>query len=243
MLDASRLRSNPLSHDSSSADDAQPEQSDPQQPGAHAAYSGSPVAPSPAGPAYPYGSSGYYGAGYPSQQPPTQPQPAYPAQAYPPQGYAGASSWTQPGAPAPWSPQPARRGGGPGSLVLVSVLALILGLIGGVIGTLIADDSDDDRRHRPEITSSGPVAGGEGASPVISVADKVLPERGVDRRPRLRRGGQRQRVRVRRRGPDRHQQPRDRAGRQGRRDPGLAARRDVPPSHASSAAARRTTWP
>jgi putative serine protease PepD len=46
-----------------------------------------------------------------------------------------------------------------------------------VIGTLIANDSGDDAAQAtdPTITSSGPVAGGDGASPVISVADKVLP--------------------------------------------------------------------
>jgi putative serine protease PepD len=57
-------------------------------------------------------------------------------------------------------------------------MALLLGLVGGVIGTLIAndtDDGDDSTAQGPEITSSGPVAGGRGASPVISVADKVLP--------------------------------------------------------------------
>jgi putative serine protease PepD len=60
------------------------------------------------------------------------------------------------------------------------VLALVLGLVGGVLATVLLDEDrsagpDETQPTRPTITSSGPVPGGAAASPVIEVANKVLP--------------------------------------------------------------------
>jgi len=62
----------------------------------------------------------------------------------------------------------------------VSILSLIVGLIGGVLATVLLDDDPGGpgnaaQQTQPTVTSSGPVPGGDGASPVVDVADKVLP--------------------------------------------------------------------
>ncbi len=59
------------------------------------------------------------------------------------------------------------------------MLALLFGLGGGAAGAFLIHQSEDPVAApppiRPDITSSGPVAGGHGASPVVGVAGKVLP--------------------------------------------------------------------
>jgi putative serine protease PepD len=64
----------------------------------------------------------------------------------------------------------------------VAVIALLLGLAGGAVGGALSRDDQgtatsggDSVPVQPVITSSGPVAGGSRQSPVIGVADKVLP--------------------------------------------------------------------
>jgi putative serine protease PepD len=58
-------------------------------------------------------------------------------------------------------------------------VSVLLGLAGGALGGSLANNSrgpaDAAPPVRPVITSSGPVAGGRGASPVVGVAAKVLP--------------------------------------------------------------------
>jgi putative serine protease PepD len=81
-----------------------------------------------------------------------------------------------------WDPArgypPARRGIAPWQLALT---ALVIGLIGGAAGAAVVVGADDNPSATsttvsvPVITSSGPVAGGSKANPVVTVADKVLP--------------------------------------------------------------------
>jgi putative serine protease PepD len=63
--------------------------------------------------------------------------------------------------------------------VPVAVVSLLLGIAGGAIGGSLVDDTPGSTSAgdpvQPVITSSGPVAGGAGANPVIGVAQKVLP--------------------------------------------------------------------
>ncbi|HSS68087.1 MAG TPA: trypsin-like peptidase domain-containing protein [Nocardioidaceae bacterium] len=77
-----------------------------------------------------------------------------------------------------WGYPPARRGIAPWQLALT---ALVIGLIGGAVGAAVVVGADDNPSATsttvsvPVITSSGPVAGGSKANPVVTVADKVLP--------------------------------------------------------------------
>jgi putative serine protease PepD len=94
----------------------------------------------------------------------------------PPPGWYGPPAWPPYGLPQrPFAPEPNRAS----PLVLASIIAGVLGLVAGALGAYFVEvtRSDDatDLPARPVITSSGPVAGGRGASPVVGVADKVLP--------------------------------------------------------------------
>jgi putative serine protease PepD len=67
-------------------------------------------------------------------------------------------------------------------LLPVLLLALIFGLGGGAAGAWLVDQSDSEAPARqtaqpvvPRVESRGPGAGGRGASPVVDVADAVLP--------------------------------------------------------------------
>jgi putative serine protease PepD len=98
-----------------------------------------------------------------------------PAQlAAPRPGPQAGSSWRP---PPPYGPPP-RRGIAAWQLALV---ALVIGLIGGAIGAAVVVGANDDPSATsttvsvPVITSSGRVAGGAKANPVVTVADKVLP--------------------------------------------------------------------
>jgi putative serine protease PepD len=106
------------------------------------------------GPGRPWG-VGPSGAWSPQQPPPYQPM------------------W---GAPAP---PPAPRGRVPGWLwPAVAALALVLGLVGGAVGSWLFDRADDDPAATsapPQLPSRGEQAGGKGASPIVAVADHVLP--------------------------------------------------------------------
>jgi putative serine protease PepD len=63
----------------------------------------------------------------------------------------------------------------------LAIVALILGLVGGVVGAAVVTASDQEasplarQPASPVITSSGPIAGGRSANPVVTVARKVLP--------------------------------------------------------------------
>jgi putative serine protease PepD len=65
----------------------------------------------------------------------------------------------------------------------IALAALVLGLVGGAIGASVVVSGDDDSKASatsttvsvPVITSSGPLAGGVRANPVVNVANKVLP--------------------------------------------------------------------
>lgn len=101
----------------------------------------------------------------------------------------GDQNWQQPAnfAPAPYAPSPLgpqRQAGAPSrsrwSLLPIALIALLLGVTGGVAGSYLFNqgvntDSVQPTAVRPVITASGPVAGGPGASPVVQVANKVLP--------------------------------------------------------------------
>jgi putative serine protease PepD len=62
---------------------------------------------------------------------------------------------------------------------LIAAMAAVVGLAGGALGAALIESNRSDGAGtdpiQPVITSSGPVAGGPGASPVVEVADKVLP--------------------------------------------------------------------
>jgi putative serine protease PepD len=67
-------------------------------------------------------------------------------------------------------------------LLPVLLLSLIFGLGGGALGALLVDQASNDEPDQqtvqpvvPRVESRGPNAGGRGASPVIDVADAVLP--------------------------------------------------------------------
>lgn len=84
------------------------------------------------------------------------------------------------GEPPGGTPAGARQQAAPSRLpvVLIAVVAGVLGLIGGVAGAVVIESGSDDTvaaPPMPAITSSGPIAGGRGASPVVGVAAKVLP--------------------------------------------------------------------
>jgi putative serine protease PepD len=137
------------------------------------------------------GQSPPYGPGQ-GQSPPYGPQPPYPMP--PAGGPPGAARPLPFGGPPPpgnrpppgagWGPawgasaQPPRRRGR-SVLVPVAVVSLLLGITGGLVGGSLVDrggtPNDTAPTPQPVITSSGPVAGGAGASPVIGVAEKVLP--------------------------------------------------------------------
>lgn len=59
----------------------------------------------------------------------------------------------------------------------MAILSLVLGLAGGAAGALLVDQSDADQAQPPTVSSPSPalVAGGGADSPVVAVADKVLP--------------------------------------------------------------------
>lgn len=122
------------------------------------------------------------------QQPSGVPPP--PWESRPPQAFWYDSQKAQlPGAqltgPPPWVPAaagPAGQGSDEGRVrwwPLLLPLSLVLGLLGGLFGAVLIGSPDPAPSPVapavPVITASGPVAGGSKASPVIDVADKVLP--------------------------------------------------------------------
>ncbi|MBA3311059.1 MAG: trypsin-like peptidase domain-containing protein [Nocardioidaceae bacterium] len=114
--------------------------------------------------------------GHPAARPPPAGFPALPGGQ--PPSYPATTPWRYEDEPRPRTPW-----------VPVAILALLLGLGGGVGGALLVDQAtprevvEQTTNPRPldptpgptTITTSGPVAGGPGASPVIGVAGKVLP--------------------------------------------------------------------
>ena len=125
--------------------------------------------------ALPYGSSAYGPSPY---GPSPYDSPVYGSPPYGPAPYAPAPSGQPASSGPPMGPAP-QRPPGRSILVPVAVTALLLGLGGGLLGgTLVGsrtDSAGSDGPVRPVITSSGPVAGGPAESPVIGVANKVLP--------------------------------------------------------------------
>jgi putative serine protease PepD len=121
--------------------------------------------------------SGSHGAGPGPYSAPHNPPP-YP-RAVPPQAFYGPPPWPPySGAPSPWSQPPDRTS----PVLLACIIAGVLGLLAGALGSYFVNvaQSDDTAATpvRPVISSSGPVAGGRGASPVVGVANKVLPSVG-----------------------------------------------------------------
>ncbi len=134
----------------------------------------------------------------PRPQPPETDQPAQPPYAAPgwPSGPDGADEpypsrpygeYASPTVPLhelqagwPTASAPARdRRRAP--LLPVALLALVLGLGGGAAGAWLYDVGSNDQATSgsapsiPRVASRGPAAGGEGASPIVSVAEQVLP--------------------------------------------------------------------
>nr|MBA2699341.1 trypsin-like peptidase domain-containing protein [Nocardioidaceae bacterium] len=96
---------------------------------------------------------------------PWQQQPLRPSA---PPGYAGGSTGRTPR--VPWLP--------------IALVCLLLGLGGGAAGALLINAADDPASPKagptaitatPARAAPGPVAGGQGQSPVVAVADAVLP--------------------------------------------------------------------
>jgi putative serine protease PepD len=149
----------------------------PAQPGT--APSAGPYSP-PIGPGPPPG----WRPGWPStaggHAPPVPPEPISPPgiRADPPRGPYRQS--LPPGSThvSPWGYAPQRRGPAGWQLALT---ALVIGLLGGAVGAAVVVGSDDSPSTTsttisvPVISSSGPIAGGPRANPVVTVANKVLP--------------------------------------------------------------------
>ncbi|MBA2560717.1 MAG: trypsin-like peptidase domain-containing protein [Propionibacteriales bacterium] len=118
------------------------------------------------------------GQGEPSYGEPSYGGPPYGGPPYGPPPYGPPPFGGPPSGPPPSGLTPQRRRR-TSILVPLAVVALLLGLVGGLIGGLFvgtgSESSDAGRATRPAITSSGPVAGGSAESPVIAVANKVLP--------------------------------------------------------------------
>jgi putative serine protease PepD len=59
----------------------------------------------------------------------------------------------------------------------VLIMALVLGLIGGASAAWLYDEAADDEQTivPPQVSVRGGDAGGRGASPVVDVAERVLP--------------------------------------------------------------------
>ncbi len=110
-------------------------------------------------------------------QPPVFPPPAAfgaPQSVVYPGGGSPGEAHLMPGVPAP-TPVAGRW-----SLLPIALLALLLGITGGVAGSYFFNDSLDydpvqATPAQPQVTASGVRAGGADASPVIDVANKVLP--------------------------------------------------------------------
>lgn len=95
--------------------------------------------------------------------------------------YSVQQSWNEPTQrllpmmPPQYSAQPGNRT--KSRLLAVAALSLVLGLGGGVAGALLVNQADGGHRQAP-VASSSPalsVSGGRDNSPVVAVADKVLP--------------------------------------------------------------------
>jgi putative serine protease PepD len=146
---------------------------------------GPPPAAQPPYPTPPYAQPPQPQQGYPTyqQQGPVGPPPRYgpgsvsgPPAGPPPTGAYG-PAYSSGGEPPP------RRGRS--ILWPVAVIALLLGLGGGVLGSALTRSHDQSTDATTTttvttppvvpVTSSGPVAGGRGQSPVVGVARKVLP--------------------------------------------------------------------
>ena len=84
----------------------------------------------------------------------------------------------QAGWPTPPQPTQERRRA---PLLPIALLALVLGLGGGAAGAWLFDQAGQDDATGvqtttvPRVDSRGPAAGGNGSSPVVGVADQVLP--------------------------------------------------------------------
>jgi putative serine protease PepD len=81
---------------------------------------------------------------------------------------------------SPWGYGPPQRRGPAGWQLALA--ALVIGLLGGAIGAAVVVGANDDSPSTtsttvsvPVILSSGPIAGGQKANPVVTVANKVLP--------------------------------------------------------------------
>ncbi len=113
----------------------------------------------------------------PPGQPPWAQASQQPGATEPP--YAPAPSWQY----APDSLAQPRPGRSSTPWLLIGLLSLLLGLGGGALGAALVDLSASDNPATPTVVTAtatpvnegGPVAGGRQGSPVIGVADDVLP--------------------------------------------------------------------
>ncbi len=120
------------------------------------------------------------------QQQGRQPGPAYGGPPTNP-SWTGGQTAGSPGHPwsSPLEPAPRHDANPPRARlpwIPIGVLCLLLGLGGGAAGALLVDIADgsspapnDPRPEAPTQVTSGPLAGGRDDSPVVGVADTVLP--------------------------------------------------------------------